>query len=351
MKKAKIIATLGPASRAKEKIAEMAKFGMELARLNFSHGSRLSHLKKIKVISQINCNRKKKIKIMQDLEGYRIRIGRLNQKKVSLKQNSIVYLSQEDIIGDQNQIPFDYRGSLSGIKKDNAIYIDDGRIVLKIKSIGKRKIKTKVIRGGEVFQRKGVNIVGAKLDFKPLTDKDKRDLMSVGGYRIDYIAQSFVRNRKDILILKQFLRDQKIFSLPNQKEPKIFAKIESLQALKNIDELIEEADGIIVARGDLGICLPIYKVPLEQKKILAKTKKLNKPSVVATQMLESMTENFLPTRAEVSDVANAILDGTDFVLFSGETAIGKYPVEVVKMAQKIIEYTTKNKKEIEVTKK
>lgn len=339
MKEAKIIATLGPVSQEKNKIAEMAKLGMDVVRLNFSHGSCRSHLKKIKIISEINKDAKKKIKIMQDLEGYRIRIGKLSKKKVLLKENSIVYLTQKDIAGNQKIIPFDYHGSLSGIKKDNLIIIDDGKIVLKTKDIIKKKIKTKVIRGGEVFPRKGVNIVGAELDFEPLTNKDKKDLIATKDYPIDYIAQSFVRSRKDLLILKEFLKKQK-------REPKIFAKIESLQALKNIDELIDEADGIIVARGDLGICLPLYKVPLEQKKILAKTKKANKPSVVATQMLESMIENFIPTRAEVSDVANAILDGTDYVLFSGETAIGKHPLEVIKMAHKIISYTAKNKKTV-----
>ncbi|MCF7893792.1 MAG: pyruvate kinase [Candidatus Omnitrophica bacterium] len=359
MKKAKIIATLGPASQDKETIVKMAKAGLDVVRLNFSHGSRASHLKKIKIINQINKKRKKKIKIMQDLEGYRIRVGRLKPKKVFLKNDSIVYFSQEDIVGNQKVIPFDYQGSLKKIKKENVIYIDDGKIILKIESIGKKKIKAKVARGGELQERKGINIVGAKLDFEPLGDKDKKDLDSTFGCPIDYIAQSFVRNRKDILNLRAFLKKQKN-CLPSDcspigkadgqkiktssKMPKIFAKVESLQGLKHIDQLIEEADGIIVARGDLGICLPIYKVPYLQKKILEKTKKSSRPSVVATQMLESMIKNFIPTRAEVSDVANAILDGANFLLFSGETAIGKYPVEVIKIARKIIEYTSRNQK-------
>jgi pyruvate kinase len=334
MSKSKIIATLGPASRNKATISEMASQGMDVVRLNFSHGSRESHLRKIKAISALNKKRKKKIKIMQDLEGYRIRVGKLQDKKIFLKNNSIVYLSQENLIGNQRIIPFDYRGSLGGIKKENAVYIDDGKIIVKIEAVGRKKIKGKVVRGGEVGEKKGVNIVGAELEFDPITDKDKKDLDFTRNYPIDYIAQSFVRSKKDLLILKQLLKSQK-------RAPKVFAKVESLQGLANIDELIDEADGIIVARGDLGICLPIYKVPYFQKKILEKTKKVQRLSVVATQMLESMTKNMIPTRAEVSDVANAILDGADFLLFSGETAIGKYPVEVVKIAKSIIDYTSR----------
>ncbi|MCF7870814.1 MAG: pyruvate kinase [Candidatus Omnitrophica bacterium] len=334
MSKAKIISTLGPASRDKATISKMASQGMDVVRLNFSHGSRESHLRKIKIISELNRKRKKKIRVMQDLEGYRIRVGRLKNKKIILKNNSIVYLSQEDIVGNQRIIPFDYKGPLGGIKKENAVYIDDGKIVIKIQTIGRKRIKGKVIRGGAVWEKKGINIVGAELDFDPITEKDKKDLESTRGCQIDYIAQSFVRSKKDLLILKQLLKSQK-------RTPKVFAKVESLSGLANIDELIDEADGIIVARGDLGICLPIYKVPYFQKKILEKTKKVQRLSVVATQMLESMTKNMIPTRAEVSDVANAILDGADFLLFSGETAIGKYPVEVVKIARKIIAYTSR----------
>ncbi|MCF7872625.1 MAG: pyruvate kinase [Candidatus Omnitrophica bacterium] len=344
MKRTKIIATLGPASQDKKTITKMAKEGLDVVRLNFSHGSRAGHLKKIKLINQINKKSKKKIKIMQDLEGYRVRVGKLESKRIILKNNSILYLSQKNIVGNQKVIPFDYQGSLKKIKKENVIYIDDGKIILKIEAINKKKIKTKVVRGGELQERKGINIVGAKLDFEPLTDKDKKDLISTLKYPIDYIAQSFVRNKKDILTLRDFLKKQRTPALAVGKIPKIFAKIESLQGLKHIDQLIEEADGIIVARGDLGICLPIYKVPYLQKKILEKTKKARRPSVVATQMLETMTKNFIPTRAEVSDVANAILDGADFLLFSGETAIGAYPAEVIKIARKIIEYTTKEKK-------
>jgi pyruvate kinase len=342
MKKTKIIATLGPASRDKKTITKMAKEGLDVVRLNFSHGSRAAHLKKIKLINQINKKNKRKIKIMQDLEGYRLRVGKLESKSITLRNNSILYLSQKNIIGNQKIISFDYQGSLKKIKKENLIYIDDGKIILKIEAINKKKIKTKVIRGGQLKERKGINIVGAELDFKSLTDKDKKDLISTLNYPIDYIAQSFVRNKKDILALRDFLKKQKIRLSAIGKIPKIFAKIESLQGLKHIDQLIKEADGIIVARGDLGICLPIYKVPHLQKKILEKTTKAQRPSVVATQMLETMTKNFIPTRAEVSDVANAILDGANFLLFSGETAIGRYPVEVVKIAQKIINYTTKN---------
>ncbi|MFO8052493.1 MAG: pyruvate kinase [Candidatus Omnitrophota bacterium] len=344
MKRTKIIATLGPTSQDKKIIDKMAKEGLDVVRLNFSHGSRAAHLKKMKLINQINKRNGKKIKVMQDLEGYRVRVGKLERKKITLKNDSIVYLSQKNIVGNQKIIPFDYQGSLARIKKENTIYIDDGKIILKIEAINKKNVKTKVIRGGELQERKGINIVGAELDFEPLTDKDKKDLISTSDYPVDYIAQSFVRNRQDILTLKDFLQKQKTGSLADGRMPKIFAKVESLQGLKHIDELIEESDGVIVARGDLGICVPIYKVPHLQKKILEKTKKASRPSVVATQMLESMTNNFIPTRAEVSDVANAILDGTDFLLFSGETAIGNYPVEVIKIARKIIEYTSKNQK-------
>lgn len=268
---------------------------------------------------------------MQDLEGYRIRVGRL-AKPLELKKRQQFILTTEEIIGNEKEVSFDYKGSLGKIKKGVLIFIDDGRIVLEVKTKEKKSLIVSVVTGGLLKEHKGVNIPGVKLDFSALTEKDKKDVKVAIAHKLDYVAQSFVRNACDLKLLKEIV-------LPHHRECKFFAKIENKEAIDNLDEIIEEADGIIVARGDMGICLPIYKVPVIQKEIIKKCRLKNKPVVVATQMLDSMIENSLPTRAEVSDVANAIFDKADYLLLSGETAVGKHPYKVIDMMSKIIKYT------------
>ncbi|MDP2922449.1 MAG: pyruvate kinase [Candidatus Omnitrophota bacterium] len=337
MPKTKIIATLGPASSSMTMLRKMVLSGLDVVRLNFSHGTADEHLMRFNALREINRKYHRAIKVMQDLEGYRIRIGKL-AKEIDLKKRQIIYLVQEDTIGSEHEIHFDYEGSLKGIKKGNLVYIDDGKIALKVKGIERKKLKTEVIAGGVLKERKGVNIPEAKLDFDALTEKDKKDIKFAIQYKLDYVAQSFVNKAQDIELLRSIIK-------PKHPQCKIFAKVESRDALINIDEIIEVADGIMVARGDLGVCLPIYKVPILQKEIIKKCKLAAKPVIVATQMLESMTEELIPTRAEVSDVANALLDGADYLMLSCETAIGKHPDKVIEMMNKIIKYTENYREE------
>lgn len=331
MVKTKIIATLGPSSSDETVLRKMFISGLDAVRLNFSHGTHAKHLHSIKLIRTLNKKMKRAIKIMQDLEGYRIRVERL-ERPIELKKRAQFYLTQENIVGNEKEIPFDYTGSLKKLRKGMLIYIDDGKIVLEVKSKEKRRLKVKVVIGGLLKENKGINIPEADLEFPALTEKDKKDVRVAVREKLDYVAQSFVGRAKELKLLKSILNSR-------HPECKIFAKIESKTALKNLDEIIDESDGIIVARGDLGICVPIYKVPVIQKEIIKKCRLKEKPVVVATQMLENMTEEPLPTRAEVSDVANAILDGATHLLLSGETAIGKHPHKAVDMMNNIIKNT------------
>jgi pyruvate kinase len=331
MVKTKIIATLGPSSSNVTMLRKMFLKGLDIVRLNFSHGTYAEHLNNIKLIRTLNKKLKRAIKIMQDLEGYRIRVGNL-EKPISLKKQTLFYLTQESVVGNKKEISFDYAGSLEKVKIGTLIFIDDGKIVLEVKSREKKRLKVRVVAGGLLRENKGINIPDANLEFPGLTEKDKKDVKVAIEQKLDFVAQSFVRNAKDLKLLKSFLN-------PQHPECKIFAKIENRSALESLDEIINESDGIIVARGDLGICIPIYKVPVVQKEIVKKCYLKGKPVVVATQMLESMTEELLPTRAEVSDVANAILDGATHLLLSGETAVGKHPHKVIEMMNKIIKYT------------
>lgn len=338
MVKTKIIATLGPTSTNEPILRKMFASGLDMVRLNFSHGTLKEHLHRVQLIRTLNKKMRRAIKIMQDLEGYRIRIGGLKEP-IELKKQAQFYLTQENIVGNQKEVSFDYAGPLSGIKKGTLIYIDDGKIMLEVKGKEKKRLRVKVQIAGLLKENKGINIPDADLEFPPLTEKDKGDVKVAIQQKLDYVAQSFVGSARQIKLLKGILK-------PEHPECKIFAKIENKTALENIVEIIDEADGIIVARGDLGVCIPIYKVPVVQKEIVKICLLKQKPVVVATQMLESMTEELLPTRAEVSDVANAILDGATHLLLSGETAIGKHPHKVVDMMNKIIKNTEAYKEKL-----
>ncbi len=331
MIRTRIIATLGPASRTEAILRKMFISGLDIARLNFSHGSHSELLRLAKIVRTLNKKMRRSIKIMQDLEGYRIRIGKLH-RPVLLKKGTQLYLTQEDIVGSEKEISFDYQGPLEVIEPGTLIFVDDGKITLEVKAVGKKRLKAKVLTDGELKEHKGVNIPDAQLEFESFTQKDKRDIEVGINNHFDYIAQSFVRNAGDIRFVKDLVK-------PRHPRCQIFAKIESREALNNIDEIIDEADGIIVARGDLGICVPIYEIPVIQKEIVRKCREKNKPVVVATQMLDSMTKELIPTRAEVTDVANAILDGATHLMLSAETAVGKHPHKVVDMMNKIIKST------------
>ncbi|MCX5785244.1 MAG: pyruvate kinase [Elusimicrobia bacterium] len=332
--KTKIVATLGPASSAEGILRQMMVCGLDVVRLNFSHGTAQTHSANIRLVCALNKKYRRHIRVLQDLKGNRIRIGRLNAP-VELKKKQAVALVQARTTAKSGEIPFDYSGSLKVIKKGHFIYIDDGNIALKVNAVGRDSLKCEVAAGGRLLERKGVNIPEASLDFPLLSEEDRADIKFGVSERCDYIAQSFVRSKAEVLAVRRLVK-------PLLPDCKIIAKIEACEAIANLDEIIEAADGIMVARGDMGVMFPVWEVPILQKRIIRKCNLAGKPVITATQMLESMTEHQIPTRAEVSDVANAVLDGTDYVMLSAETAAGKHPVEAVRVMNQIIKYTEQN---------
>ncbi len=336
MTKTKIICTLGPASSAEDVLLKMMRAGMYMVRLNFSHGTLKDHLTKIGIVRELNKKHHLDTKILGDLEGYRIRVGKFKGgRPAKVKKGQIVLLTQDNILGSNSLIPFDYEGPLNKIKKGQHIYIDDGDIALVVESCEKKCLKAKVITPGLIKEHKGINIPDIKFDFKGITLKDKADIDFCIENKIDCIAQSFVRSKDDILSLKEYIKGC-------SHKFQLIAKIENREGIDNIDEIIKVCTGVMVARGDMGVSIPIYEVPIVQKKIIKKCNRAHKFVITATQMLESMTENLRPKRAEVSDVANAIIDGSDYVMLSAETAVGLYPVECVDMMDKIIKFTEKS---------
>ncbi len=329
----KIIATLGPASSDESMIAKMAARGMNVVRINFSHGTEKQHEGFIDLVRAVNKKYGHNIKLLQDLTGYRIRIGILKKAWV-LKKDDIIYMSNENKeTGDH--VPFDYPGDIKVIKNNAQMFIDDGRLHLKVVGKVGKRLKLKVIQGGPLKSRKGINIPTLKLQSNIMTDQDRRDLDFGIKHGFDYIAQSFVRNKKDIQRVADIVKP----SLPHCK---VISKIESAEGVRNIDSIVEACDGIMVARGDLGVVLPLYQIPIVQKYIIRHCNRHKKLSITATQMLESMIDQGRPSRAEVSDIANAILDGTDFVMLSNETAVGQYPSRSVQVMSQIIEYTERS---------
>jgi len=337
MSKTKIICTIGPSSGNALVLRSMMQSGMDVARLNFSHGSHDTHKHNMNLVKKLNKTTRHRIKILQDLEGYRIRIGKFknNKETIALKKGCEVALTNKEEFYTTGMIPFDYEGSLQDIGIGSHIYIDDGNIAIKVKSRTKNCIKAEVLTPGIVKENKGINIPDINLKFKGLTDKDKIDLQFGIKNKVDFIAQSFVRDKEDIISVRDFIKEYKF-------KCRIIAKIENRQGIKNLDGILDVCDGIMIARGDMGVSLPIYEVPIMQKMIIKKCNKRKKFVITATQMLESMTEHLRPTRAEVSDVANAILDGSDYVMLSGETAVGQHPIEVVRMMSDIIKFTEKS---------
>ena len=333
MSKSKIICTIGPASSSETILRKMMLAGMDAARFNFSHASHPEHLQRIELIRGLNKKYRRHIRILQDLEGYRIRVGRFRGKReIELRKRQILVLTNDKILGEEGIVPFDYEGSLKDVKSGTRIYIDDGNIELIVKMSTKRHLRAEVVIPGILKENKGVNIPGINLKFKGLTEKDKEDIRFGIRNKVDFIAQSFVRDKFDILPIRELIKGK-------CDDTKIIAKIENRQGIKNIDEIIDASDGIMIARGDMGVSIPIYEIPIVQKSIIKKCNQAKKFVITATQMLESMVENLRPTRAEVTDVANAVLDGSDYLMLSGETAAGKHPVEAVKMMDKVIKFT------------
>ncbi len=321
-KRTKIIATIGPASSSPALISQLIRAGMDVARLNFSHGSSKDHSQRIKLIRSEAAKAGKQIAIMQDLQGPKLRVGDMQNDAVTLKRGDSLTLTSRRIIGTNDLIAVTYPRLTKDVKVGDRLLLDDGKLELGVSRKDAHCLTCKVIHGGVLKSHKGVNLPGTHLSLPSLSRKDKADLRFGVKHGVDYIALSFVRSANDILRTRKFLQSLGA-NIP------IIAKIEKPEAIQNLDEIIAAADGIMVARGDLGVEMSPEKVPLLQKKIIEACHWAEKPVITATQMLESMIENPLPTRAETSDVANAILDGTDCVMLSGETAMGEYPVQAV----------------------
>jgi pyruvate kinase len=341
MPRTKIIATLGPASNNYTVLRKMVRAGLDVVRLNFSHGTPAQHRKSIQLVRRINQKYRRAIRTMQDLEGFRIRVGRFEGEPTRvLKNHSVVWLTNDREARGPKTIPFDYAGDLRRIKPGQMIYIDDGNLALRADSVHAGSIRATVLEGGVLKERKGINMPGANLAFQGMTEKDKQDIQFGIREQVDYIALSFVRDADDV-------REAAGIVKPKLPRCRIVAKVESRTAIRNIDEIIAAADGIMIARGDMGVAIPVYEVPVVQKQIIRKCNAAGKFVITATQMLEHMTESTRPTRAEVTDVANAILDGTDFVMLSAETAAGKYPCEAVRMMNEIIKFTEQSRPALE----
>jgi len=330
-KRAKILATVGPASNTKEKLIQLIDAGADVFRLNFSHGTHEDHLKVINLINEINEERSLNICILQDLQGPKIRIGQVENEGVEIiAGEQLIISNEEEILGNKEKVSTTYKSLPQDVNPDDVILIDDGKIQVKvIKTIG-QEVVTEVVYGGILKSRKGINLPDTKISAPSLTAKDREDLEFGLKHNVEWVALSFVRNAKDITDLREIID-------AHQRDTKIVAKIEKPEALLEIDGIIEATDAIMVARGDLGVEIVMEDVPMVQKRITNKCNNLGKPVIIATQMLESMIDNPRPTRAEINDVANSILDGADAVMLSAESASGKYPIESVKcMANTIL---------------
>lgn len=330
MRRTKIVCTIGPTSETTEVLKELMLSGMNVARLNFSHGNHEEHGKRIANIRVTAQELGISVAIMLDSQGPEIRTRLLKEDKVELKTGQKFIITSEDIEGNNERVGVTYQDLPKDLHIGARILIDDGLIELKVEKICDTEIHTTVLNGGILGSRKSINLPGVKVNLPAVTNKDKEDFLFGIKQRVDFIAASFVRKAADVLEIRRILEE-------NNGDIHIISKIENAEGVENIDEIIEVSDGIMVARGDLGVEIPAEQVPIVQKMIIRKCNKAGKPVITATQMLDSMIRNPRPTRAEASDVANAIFDGTDATMLSGETASGSYPVESVKMMARIAE--------------
>ncbi|HIJ41997.1 MAG TPA: pyruvate kinase, partial [Deltaproteobacteria bacterium] len=327
-RKTKIVCTIGPASSSRKMLKKLILAGMNVARLNFSHGTHEEHRKVFERIRSLAKSLNRPVGVMQDLQGPKIRTGKIKGGSLVLKAGEEFVITSRRILGEPGIVSTTYGGIIKDLDKGHAILIDDGLMELKVLGKNKTNLTCKVVTGGILHESKGINLPGVKTRIPSLTKKDKEDLRAGIEMGIDYVAISFVRSAKDVKSLKRELKRL-------GADVPVIAKIEKPQALEELDEILDACEGIMVARGDLGVELSPEKVPIAQKMMIRKANLKRKLVITATQMLESMTEHPIPTRAEASDVANAILDGTDVVMLSGETSVGRYPVKTVQMMERI----------------
>ena len=324
IKKTKIVCTLGPASENEETLRELIKNGLNVCRLNFSHGSHEEHKGRMDLVKKLREELNMPTAILLDTKGPEIRTGKFDVPEVFLEEGQTFTITMKDVIGDKERCTVSYKGLANDVKPGDTILIDDGLVGLTVKEVNNDDIVCEVQNSGIVKNHKGVNVPGVKVNLPAITEKDSSDIDFGIEQGIDFIAASFVRKVSDVLAIREILEEN------NAEHIKIISKIENQEGVENLDEIIEVSDGIMVARGDLGVEIPTEEIPVVQKLMIKKCNEAGKPVITATQMLDSMIRNPRPTRAEVTDVANAIYDGTDAIMLSGETAAGKYPVEAVK---------------------
>ncbi|MBN1813796.1 MAG: pyruvate kinase [Anaerolineae bacterium] len=328
MARTKIICTLGPASESPEVMRSLVRAGMDVARINFSHGDHETHARSIATLRQIVDEERQMVAVMADLQGPKLRVGEIEGREIELDEGDIVTLTTHPRPDVESDIPVPHSQLLRDLRSGQTVLLDDGHLELVVIGLSDGGLKCRVVTGGELTSRKGINVPGATLRFSALTDKDRDDAAFALEQGVDFIALSFVRRAADVRELRQFLKGK-------QGDVSIIAKIEKPEALAVFDEILNEADGIMVARGDLGVETPAEEVPFHQKRIIRTCNQVGKPVITATQMLQSMMANPRPTRAEASDVVNAVLDGTDAVMLSGETAVGRYPIVAASVMEKI----------------
>jgi pyruvate kinase len=330
---AKIVCTIGPSSLAEGIIEQMARAGMDVARLNFSHGTHAEHRQAIERVRSVEARIGKPIAILQDLQGPKIRLGTfVGDGGAVLRRGDSFVLTTETVVGTAQRASISYRGFARDVKSGDRVLIDDGRIALEVEDVRGEDVACRVTTGGTVRDRKGVNLPRTALRLPILTEKDREDLQFGLRHGVDYVGVSFVRSGADLLEVREVINEFR-------SDVQVIAKLERPEALGRLDEILNATAGVMVARGDLGVEMPLEEVPIAQKEIIRRARLARAPVIVATQMLESMITNLRPTRAEVSDVANAVLDGTDAVMLSAESATGAYPVEAVKVLDRIIRRT------------
>ena len=324
IKKTKIVCTLGPVSENEETLRELIKNGLNVCRLNFSHGSHEEHKGRMDLVKKLREELNMPTAILLDTKGPEIRTGKFDAPEVLLEEGQTFTITMKDVMGNKEMCTVSYKGLANDVKTGDTILIDDGLVGLTVKEVNGDDIVCEVQNSGIVKNHKGVNVPGVKVNLPAITEKDRSDIEFGIEQGIDFIAASFVRKVSDVLDIREILEEN------NATHIKIISKIENQEGVDNLDEIIEVSDGIMVARGDLGVEIPTEEIPVVQKLMIKKCNEAGKPVITATQMLDSMIRNPRPTRAEVTDVANAIYDGTDAIMLSGETAAGKYPVEAVK---------------------
>ena len=329
LRKTKIICTLGPASESEEVIRELMLAGMNVARLNFSHGTHEEQRGKLERVKKVREELGLPVALLLDTKGPEIRTGEFEKGKVELKKGQTFVLTTEEVMGNEGKVSITYKNLVKDVQKGDSILIDDGLIGLKVVKVTEKEIICSVENGGTVSNKKGINVPGVELKMPFISKKDKDDILFAVKEGFDYIAASFTRTADDILEIRRILEEN------NCNFIKIIAKVENDQGIKNVDEILRVADGVMIARGDMGVEIPLEEVPSIQKKLIRKAFETGKPIITATQMLDSMMKNPRPTRAETSDVANAIYQGTSAIMLSGETASGQYPVEALKTMVKI----------------